>query len=61
VGESDVFLDGEGKRKWMRREEALKREIRRRIRVFTPQNMSQEELRALVPSLQEQHLPHPAG
>ncbi|UCG12417.1 MAG: hypothetical protein JSU72_18285 [Deltaproteobacteria bacterium] len=37
---------------WGRREQAIKVRIQDKVRVYGAQDMTQEELRALVPSLQ---------
>ena len=39
---------------WQGLEQAIRMQIENKVRVYTAQEMTQEELRALVPSLQEE-------
>ena len=39
---------------WQGREQAIRMQIENKVRVYSAQELTQEELRALVPSLQEE-------
>ena len=55
IGERVAFLIDTARRAdWERREQAIKLRIKQKVRVYSAQDMTQEELRALVPSLQEE-------
>ena len=48
------FLDASRRADWERRDEAIKLRLNEKVRVYSAQHMTQEELRALVPSLKEE-------
>ena len=55
IGEPAAFLlDAIGRTVWEQRERAIKLRIEEKVRVYSAQEMTQEELRALVPSLREE-------
>ena len=55
IGERVAFLlDAKGRAVWEEREQAIRLRIREKVIVYSAQDMTQEELRALVPSQQEE-------
>ena len=54
LGEPEVSFGEAERAHWERMERALHGRIEGRIRIYSTQEMTQEELRALVPSLQEE-------
>ena len=54
VEESEVSLDEAERAHWDRLERELHGRIEGNVRIYSSQDMTQEELRALVPSLQEE-------
>ena len=55
IGERVAFLlDAKGRAGWEEREQAIRLRIKEKVRVYSAQDMTQDELRALVPSLQEE-------
>jgi hypothetical protein len=55
IGERVVFLLDAAKRAdWERREQAIVMRIKQKVRVYSALDMTQEDLRALVPSLREE-------
>ena len=54
LGEPEVSFDEAERAHWERMDRALHGLIEGRIQSYSSQDMSQEELRSLVPSLQEE-------
>jgi len=54
LGEPGVSFGEAERAHWERMERELHGRIEGRIRIYSTQDMTQEELRALVPSLQEE-------
>ena len=54
LGEPDVSFGEAERAHWERMERELHGRIEERIRIYSTQDMTQEELRSLVPSLQEE-------
>ena len=54
LGETGVPFDDKERAHWEWMQYALLRRIEEQIKVYSYQNMTQEELRSLVPSLQEE-------
>ena len=54
LGERIAWLNATMRAAWEQREEAIRLRIVEKVRVYSAQDMTQEELRALVPSLQEE-------
>ena len=52
--ETELFFDEADRAHWERMERELHRRIEEGIKIYSSQDMSQEELRALVPSIQEE-------
>jgi hypothetical protein len=53
LGEPELSFDEAERAHWERVERELHGRIEERIRIYSSQEMSQEELRSLVPSLQD--------
>jgi hypothetical protein len=53
LAEPEVSFDKAERAHWEKMERKLHRRIAKRIRIYNSQDMSQEELRTLVPSLQD--------
>ena len=53
LGERIAWLNATMRAAWEQREEAIRLRILEKVRVYSAQDMTQQELRALVPSLQE--------
>jgi len=60
-GEANICFTGRDKARWQRKERALIKRIEGQIRVFSSKNMTQAELRALVPSIQKGERKRPRG
>ena len=55
IGERVPFLlDAAIRADWEQQEQAIRLRIKKKVRIYSAQNMTQEELRALVPSLLEE-------
>ena len=54
LGEPEVSFDEAERAHWRRMEQALHRRIEEKVRTYNSKDMSQEELRALVPSMHEE-------
>jgi hypothetical protein len=54
LAEPEASFDEADRAHWERLERELHRRIEGNIRIYSSQDMSQEELRSLVPSLQEE-------
>ena len=54
LGETEVSLNATERAHWEWMQDALLRRIEEQVKVYSYQNMTQEELRSLVPSLQEE-------
>lgn len=54
LGETEVSFSDEEREHWEWMQYALLRRIEEQVKVYSAQNMTQEELRSLVPSLQEE-------
>ena len=54
LGEPEVSFDEAERAHWEKMERELHGRIERRIRIYSSRDMTQEELRSLVPSLQEE-------
>jgi len=54
LGEPEVSLNETERVHWRRMEQALHRRIEEKVRTYSSKDMSQEELRALVPSMHEE-------
>jgi hypothetical protein len=54
LGEPEVSFGEAERAHWKRMERELHGRIEERIRIYSAQDLTQEELRALVPSLQEE-------
>ena len=54
LGEPEVSFSETERAHWERMERELHRRIEEGIKIYSSQDMSQEELRSLVPSLQEE-------
>jgi hypothetical protein len=54
LGETEVSFSDEERAHWEWMQYALLRRIEEQIKVYSSQNMTQEELRSLVPSLREE-------
>ena len=54
LGETEVYLNATERAHWEWMQDALLRRIEEQVKVYSYQNMTQEELRSLVPSLQEE-------
>lgn len=54
LGEPEVSFGEAERAHWERIEQALHRRIEEKVRVYSSKDMSQEELRALVPSMHEE-------
>jgi len=54
LAEPEVSFDEAERAHWEKMERKLYRRIAERTRIYNSQDMSQEELRTLVPSLQEE-------
>ena len=54
LGETEVSFDETERAHWEKMERELHGRIQERVRIYSTQDMTQEELRALVPSLQEE-------
>jgi len=54
LGETDVSFSDEERAHWEWMHYALLRRIEEQVKVYSAQNMTQEQLRSLVPSLQDE-------
>ena len=54
LGETEVSFSDEERAHWEWMQYALLRRIEEQVKVYSSQNMTQEELRSLVPSLEEE-------
>jgi len=54
LGEPEVSLNETEIVHWRRMEQALHRRIEEKVRIYSSKDVSQEELRALVPSMHEE-------
>ena len=54
LGETEVSFNDKERAHWEWMEYALLKRIEEQVKVYSSQNMTQEELRSLVPSLQEE-------
>ena len=54
LGERIAWFNATMRVAWEQREEAIRLRIVEKVRVYSAQDMTQEELRALVPSIQEE-------
>jgi len=53
-GEADTYFDETERARWERAERSLLKRITGQVRIFRAEDIAQEELRALVPSVQEE-------
>lgn len=53
-GEADTYFDETERARWERAERSLLKRISGQVRIFRAEDIAQEELRALVPSVQEE-------
>ena len=51
LGESEIVFERAEREHWQRMEQTVHARIEARVRIYSCQDMTQEELRALVPSL----------
>ena len=54
LGEADTYFDETERARWERAERSLLKRITGQVRIFRAEDIAQEELRALVPSVQEE-------
>ena len=53
LGEPDCMFNQTDRDNWRRGEQAVQKRIERQVKIYSAQNMKQEELWALVPSQQK--------
>jgi len=53
LGEPEASFDEAERAHWSRMDQALHRRIEQKVRIYSSEDMSQESLRALVPSMHE--------
>ena len=50
IGEKDICFDEEEKARWNKAEQTILKRLKERVRVYSAENMTQQELSSLVPS-----------
>jgi hypothetical protein len=50
MGEPNICVDAEERARWNKAEQTTLRRLERQVRVYSAQNMTQQELSSLVPS-----------
>jgi hypothetical protein len=50
IGESNICVDAEERARWNKAEQTVLKRLEGQVRVYSAQNMTQQELSSLVPS-----------